>query len=544
MFQSSTSQQKTSAVDFGFYRKQLEAFVTLATDLLFGGASEGGKSVFIRLACLIWCMVVPGLQIFIYRKFYKDVIANHMQGEMNFKILACPWIEAGLVEITENQVRFKNGSLITLAQLRTEEDFEKAQGIPKHVLVVDEATQCKPHHIAGLRGWVRMSREMQAKLPGYLRPLMKMIAKIFAERWPGEYPEGHPNYTDKELSEFFPRIIQTANPIGTGVGYYRRRFVMANTPGKVWRAPDDDGGFLRQFILSLVTDNPNADPEAQRRRLSGMGKKVADALIYGLWDAPGGDYFPEWDEERHVVEDCRLPKWWFRFRVVDVGYAEPFFVLWLAVSDGQEFQDQHGNTRWFPRGALIGYREWNGCDKENPERGLWMRNKDIAAGIVHRTPETTSGITLADSLPFQDRGMGEGKQVRKIKDEFAEEGVALIKANTARIHGWSLMRDRLIGQEVAEGFRVPMLYVFRSLNYSREYIPALTYHEVNPEDAQDKGEATHSTDCWRMGCATLPIIWDEPAAPSLQKLAEQNRLTIAGARKEHERLKKQRGRRF
>lgn len=193
------------------------------------------------------------------------------------------------------------------------------------------------------------------------------------------------------------------------------------------------------------------------------GAKTARALIEGDWSAPGGDYFPEWHEDRHVINPCRLPKHWFRFRTLDTGYAEPFVCLWWAVSDGNEFKDEFGVVRWFPRGALICYREWNGCDPENPDKGLRYRNMDIARGILERTPEATSGITLTDSLPFQDRGMGEKKRVRKIKDEFADEGVPLTKANTARIHGWSLLRDRLIGIEVAEDYFVPLIYFLKDV---------------------------------------------------------------------------------
>ena len=159
-----------------------------------------------------------------------------MRGEMNFPILCRNWVQKKQVAITENQVRFKNGSLIMLSHLRTDEDFEKAQGIGKHVMAIDEATQCKQQHIAGLRGWVRMSEEMKDKLPAQLRPL-------------------YPHLSDEQLRDFFPRIIYTANPMGASVGYFRRNFVLCQPEGKIWRAPDDEGGFMRQYIPSKIIDN-------------------------------------------------------------------------------------------------------------------------------------------------------------------------------------------------------------------------------------------------------------------------------------------------
>lgn len=524
--ETKTDEDAFAVVEVKPFPKQEQLLDTLATEVLFGGASEGGKSVGIRLCLITWCHLIPGLQVEMYRKFYRDVINNHMTGELNFKQLLRPWIETGDVTVTENTVRWNHtGSLITLGQLRTEEDAEKSQGNAKHVLVIDEATQIKAQYIADVRGWVRMSNHMKDLLPEQLKDL-------------------YPQYSPAQIREMFPRIIYSANPIGTSVGYFRRNFVLPAPAETIFQAPDEEGGFLRQYIPSKIQDNLEADPEAQRKRLMPKGAKTARALIEGDWSAPGGDYFPEWHEDRHVINPCRLPKHWFRFRTLDTGYAEPFVCLWWAVSDGNEFKDEFGVVRWFPRGALICYREWNGCDPENPDKGLRYRNMDIARGILERTPEATSGITLTDSLPFQDRGMGEKKRVRKIKDEFADEGVPLTKANTARIHGWSLLRDRLIGIEVAEDYFVPLIYFFERCVACREYIPALCFHPTNEEDAEEKGEATHTCDSVRYACTALPKVTDAPRMTQEEEraIAQANVKTAAGAIKEIQRRKKKNAR--
>ena len=440
-----------------------------------------------------------------------------MKGEGSFHQLLRPLVEAGEVVITENLVKWVHtGSEIKLRQLRTEEDAEKSQGVAKHVLVVDEATQIPSRYIDDVRGWVRMSESMKNKLPEQLKEL-------------------YPFYTPEQIRGMFPRIIYSANPIGTSVGYFRRSFVLPAPPETVWEAAEEEGGFIRQYLPSRITDNPEADPTAQRKRLLPKGERLAKALIEGDWTAPGGDFYPEWDEAIHVIQPFDVPEHWFKFRALDLGYREPFYVGWYCVSDGEEFEDYNGQTRWLPRGALILYREWNGCDPEKPAEGLRMRNKDIAYGILQRTSEAMSGITLSDSLPFQDRGMSEssGKGKKTIASEFRDHGVVLTKANTARIHGWSLMRDRLIGQEVTEDQYIPMFYVFADCTAAREYIPALTCHEHNLEDAQESGEATHSNDCHRYANAAMPPIRDKPKETdrALRQKAERNILTFAGARK-------------
>lgn len=481
---------KSKELTLKWHARQYQALMTRATELLFGGASEGGKSTFVRLALLTWSSYIPFLQSFVYRKYYSDVIGNYMTGETSFPELLRPWISEKIVMLRENEIEFWNGALISLWQMRTDEDLQKAQGKPKQVLVLDEATQIEPRFVKELRGWVRMPNTMKDQLPEQLAAL---------------YPKLSPD----ERRAMFPRIIHTANPIGVGVGYYRRLFVQPREPFAIEAARDEDGGFLLQYIPSRIEDNPDADPVAQRKRLLSLGEARAAALIGGIWDAPTGDYFKEYDDEKHAVPNFKPNNAWFKFMTFDWGSHEPFGVYWWCVSDGNEFLDDNGDKRWFPRGALIAYREWYGCDEKEPARGLGLRNQAIADGIRARTRETIQGPTITDSLPFQDRGLERAGKKYLLADVFAEHGVPLLKGNTARIHGWSQMRDRLIGVSDGEGGTIPLIYFCYSCVYVREYIPALTYSDTNEEDATEHGEATHSCDCVRLACTARPIVLEE-----------------------------------
>lgn len=494
-------QSDQSVVNLKLYPKQVIAFQTTATEYLFGGASEGGKTAFFKIASIIWCDTVPNLQVYIFRKYYNDAITNYMPGQFGFKSLLREWVKSKKVKITENQVVWvETGSTINLLQCRTEEDFEKSQGIEKHLLIFDEAAQIKPRHIEGLRGWVRMPNDMKDKLPEQLAGL-------------------YPHLTNQERRDFFPRIIYGSNPIGAAVSFFRRHFVKARAPFAIERVDNSLGGFKRQYIPSRVQDNRSADQEAQRARLSGMGEQVATALIDGNWDAPIGDYFKEYNDQIHTVPDFTPPKHWFKYRTFDWGSSEPFAVYWIAVSDGQVFKDQNGFQRWFPIGALIVYREWYGCDELDHAKGLRMRNPDIAKGITNRTKENTSGYTLTDSLPFQDRGFTDGKDVYLISDDFKENGVILTLGNTKRIHGWTQMRARLSGVD-----GMPMIFFCQSCKFIREYIPMLGYSQSNTEDAAESGEATHSCDAIRLACTARPLI--KTAQLGLPKPASTDKLTV------------------
>jgi len=236
---------------------------------------------------------------------------------------------------------------------------------------------------------------------------------------------------------------------------------------------------------------------------------VQKALLECDWRSMAGDFLPEWNEERHVVPDFIPPPHWFRFRGLDLGYAEPCCTLWATVSDGEPFYDHEKKERWFPRGAIVIYREWYVCDSVDPSKGLRLRNEDIRDGIIARTePGHRTDYTLTDRLPFQDRG---GVSVPEV---FANkgQGVVLTLADTSRVTGWNAVRSRLIGyDEPSLNKKIPMLYVTESCEYLRTYLPMLQRHpsDKKKEDAQEHGEATHAPDTLRYICMAHTIIKDK-----------------------------------
>lgn len=392
-----------------------------------------------------------------------------------------------------------NGVLVSNCQ--DERQFESAQGVPSNVLAIDEATQIPERLIKTFRAWCTMPEEMKATLP-------------------------------PELKGKFPRIYYFANPIGTSLGYFRRHFVKARPKFSIEAAD----GFKRQFIPAFVQDNPSEDTEAAKGRVMGMhDAATAKALIEGDWDAPLGDFFPEWDESRHVVPDFAPPAHWFRYRTFDWGSADPFCCYWFAISDGDIFEADIWQLKdgtyvkkhkrlWFPRGAKIIYREWYGCNPEDPSKGLGLRNADIARGIIERSPgaEERNLKTFTDSFPFADRGESEGQTIAKT---FKDNGCIIERGDTSRVTGWAACRDALIGKvlDLETNIRYPLTYVQEQCKYLREYIPALPRHPNEAkrhEDAAESGEATHSADSWRIGEMVLAPVRSKPVPTTDQVMAQ------------------------
>lgn len=483
-----------------WHEKQKTIYESSASEILVAGDTRAGKSFFIRKAYIIYCSRIPGLQTDIFRLHYDDVVKENMKDQTGFPVLLDAWAKAGMCKITADEVSFWNGSRIFLKHCSDDVVMYKNQGIPMHVRTFGEATQIAEHRMRALAGWVTMSEDMKNKVP---------------DEWKGQ----------------FPKIFYATNPFGPSAGYFRRNFVDKRPPMTIEKV----GAFNRQYIPVFVDENPSENADDTRARIaeSFPDKAKQDALIstdrsgISNWHAGLGDFFPEWDYDRHVVDDFSPPGHWFRFRGFDWGTAEPFAVLWFAVSDGEPFKDSEGKTRWFPRGALIVYNEWYGCDPENPAKGCRMRNEDMAEGIIARSEYSFRQVpTLTDSLPFQDRG---GETIAMV---FAKNGCPLTLGDTSRVPGWSQVRSRLIGKQIDTNseIKTPMIFFTKSCKYCADYVPQLQRHpsEKKKEDAVEHGEATHICDTIRLGSMAHTIIKDvmHPTQARIEKTLKAMKPTM------------------
>jgi hypothetical protein len=68
-----------------------------------------------------------------------------------------------------------------------------------------------------------------------------------------------PLYETPTRKYCFPRILYTSNPGGIGHDYLKKAIVIPSKrlpESTIFIAPDEDGGFLRQFVPAKLRDNP------------------------------------------------------------------------------------------------------------------------------------------------------------------------------------------------------------------------------------------------------------------------------------------------
>jgi len=113
-----------------------------------------------RVAAIAWCGMIPGLQVYLFRRIREDLIKNHLEGPTGFRALLSPVLQKG-VQIIDDEIRFPNGSRIYLCHCKDEKDRFKYQGAEIHVLLIDELTHFTEVIYRFLRSRVRLPNGMQ-----------------------------------------------------------------------------------------------------------------------------------------------------------------------------------------------------------------------------------------------------------------------------------------------------------------------------------------------------------------------------------------------
>jgi hypothetical protein len=460
-----------NVLNLHFHPKQWSAYLSRATEILYGGAAGGGKSFFLRVVAVIYACAIPGLQVYLFRRVHEDLIKNHMEGPKGYRNMLAGFEASGLCRIVDDEIRFWNGSKIYLCHCQLEKHRFKYQGSEIHLLLIDELT-----HFTEV-------------IYRFLRSRVRMVGIDVPEQY----------------RDVFPRIICGSNPGNVGHGWVKQQFVDYGT--ELWQTPDDEGGKLRQYIPARLTDNPDLlkDDPTYIKTLRGLGNpELVKAMEDGDWDVIAGAFFSMWDQSRHVVKPFTPPMSWLRFTATDWGSAKPFSTgLYAVVQDDYKAQNIHGEEVILPKGCLYRYKEYYGIAPTQDGQGF-QPNVGVKLPIGEWAKQVMRMIEkdgefkyhVADPAMFSENG---GPSLAE--EAYTKAKLRLRQADNKRDAGWQQVTTRLTAADELG----PMLVFASTCKHAIRTIPTMQHDEHRVEDL-DSDMEDHPSDEVRYACMSRPRV--------------------------------------
>jgi hypothetical protein len=453
------------ALEFKLYPKQQRAIMSLALEVLYGGAAGAGKSYMMRVLAIILCMEISHIKVFLFRRIYKELYINHVYSADGFLVMLKPFIDRGDVTFNKSDgvINFWNGAQIYLCHAQHEGDIQSYLGAEIHCLLIDEATQ------------------FTEKMIRFIRTRVRMGGLTVPSRW----------------KNVLPKIIYGTNPGGPSHAYFKRGFVQHGY-GHVFKAPVNDGGMSREFVPARAFDNTimmKNDPN-YHDRIRGIGDdRLANAYLEGNWDLEDGAALADlWDPAFHVIQSIVIPNSWKVDRSHDYGYSAPASTLWFAESDGTRCIINDRNIV-LPNKSLVLFSELYLADKEDKglrllpnELGRRMHEHEYANNLRIRTQAGPADSSIFD----KDRGMD------SIHDQYIKQGIRFTRADKrpgSRERGYVLVRQ-LLKATVIRNWEMPWLMVHRNCSNTISQLPELPISPENPQDV-DSAANDHIYDSLR-----------------------------------------------
>lgn len=433
------------------------------SDVVYGGARGGGKT---DAALGDWAIHAER-----YGVDAKGLFVRRTQVALEKTIERAKIMYRGLATWQEQKRRFlwHNGATVYFRYLDRDQDADAYQGHDYTRVYVEELTQFA-----------------SASPVDKLRATLRSAAGV---------PTG---------------FRATCNPGGPGHGWVKARYIDPGPWQRVQRTftcPFTNREIVTSqiFIPARLSDNPellNNDPTYVAQLYQAGSEQIVRAWLDGDWDIFEGAYFTEWRSDKHVLSPFTVPPHWPRIRGFDWGSASPFSVGWWAVAAENTVRPEGV----IPRGALVRYREWYGCKRDNngvavPNVGLKLTNDAIALGIKKLEAEGEKiSQSVADPSIFAVKGGP------SIAEEMGRHGVWWTEADNKRVSGdgpvsgWAQVRARLVGQDDR-----PMLYVFATCRDFIRTVPAMQHDPSHAEDVDSAGEDHIGDEC-RYVCMSRPYV--------------------------------------
>lgn len=302
--------------------KQARFLLSLAPELLYGGAAGGGKSDALLMAALQF-VEIPGYSAILFRRTFQDLSLPEALMDR-----AASWLNGTDAKWNgiEHMWQFPSGARLTFGYLQTANDKYRYQSAAFQFIGFDELTQFEETSYSYL--FSRLRR-----------------------------PEG---------SVIPLRMRAASNPGGIGHAWVRSRFV--------------DSG---KFIPATFNENPYLDHASYEASLNMLDSVTRSQLKDGNWTVENGILFKrEWFK---VVDDyprdATLVRYWDLAATADNGRNDPDYTsgCLIAEKDGRYWIVDMAHTRSTPLGVEQLVRQKAMTDGQRC--GVWMEQEPGSGGV-------------------------------------------------------------------------------------------------------------------------------------------------------------------
>ena len=460
---------------------QLKAITaTWCEEVFFGGARGGGKTDFL--------LGDFAQDVNIYKNNWHGIFFRKTYPELDHAIQRSKEIYSqmgGIWQVQAKTWKFPSGATLKMRSMDREDDADKYQGHQYQWIGFDELPNwSSPVAYDKLKACLRSAVDIPYKRVRSSGNPGGVGQDWVKERFINPYPQGFKPIED----------IKYIN-LNTGV-----QIELEEVTEQIIRDPAYKKiKSTRLFIPSRLQDNKilmQNDPFYIAKLAQSGGKELVKAWLAGDWDAIEGQYFDDFDKNKHIISDFIVPDGWHKIRAFDWGYSRPFCVLWGAVSDGSLVNVDNKQVS-FPKGSIIIYREYYGTTGKANE-GIKINADEIARNIKEMQSHESINDQVADPAIF-DVSVG-----HSINEQMNKEGVYWRPADNKRVAGWQQIRSRLKGVD-----NKPLLFIMTSCKSLIRTLPAMQYDIKKPEDLDTDGE-DHACDTLRYLCMSRPITVDLP----------------------------------
>jgi phage terminase large subunit len=407
------------------------------------GGRGGGKTTALLWEAISQCLLVDGANCLLLR---RTLTAMEKGGIEDIFVKNVPRGLYRSYNASKHVVRFPNGSNLFFGHIKTDADLMQYQGAEFLFIGWEELTQFT------YRQW------------DYLKGSNRCPVKTYE--------------LDGVTYDTRPRMAAVTNPNGIGSGWVKALWITKHPVGEMavnYNPRDyeavhstfEDNYVYRNDANYIATLNSIVDPVLRM------------AWIPGSWDILAGQFFQNWDPERHVKQfgEVVFESWQPRWISIDWGFEHATVVLWWTrVRLKEDDLDPHGN-----RSILLVYRQ------------LILRhtNEELVAEKIVAANHTGDKFDHLRSIYLSPDRFAHIDQHHSIADKMGDVFVRYDlprpeRANNRRVDGWRLCYTLLDTDGVA---------VLASCRDVIESIPQLQRDEKDVEDAQKDGNDLYLDVC-------------------------------------------------